>query len=159
MPEQSNQGENWPDLAGRLTEFGHEQAIRVYYEDTDFSGIVYHASFLRFIERGRSDFIRLLGIHHHEMDAGLEGDRVAFAVRHMDIDFLKPARIDDLLIVETRAHTIKGARMVVDQRVLCDGQLLFSAMVTLVIIDRKGRPRRMPETLMRSFQPITVCSS
>ncbi len=151
MPDQGTSQDTWPDLAGRLTDFGHEQAIRIYYEDTDFSGIVYHASFLRFIERGRSDFIRLLGVHHHEMDAGDEKDRVAFAVRRMEIDYLKPARIDDLLIVETRVEAIKGARMILDQRVLRDGLLLFKANVVVVIIDRQARPRRMPDSLRRRF--------
>lgn len=143
--------ETWPDLAGRLTEFGHQLAVRVYYEDTDFSGVVYHANFLKFIERGRSDFIRLLGVHHSELDEGNEEDRLAFAVRHMEIDFLKPAKIDDLLIVETRVDVIKGARMVLKQRVLCEGDVLFEAAVTIVTISRSGRPKRMPASLREAF--------
>ncbi len=150
MPDQ-NAGP-WPDLAGRKTEFGHVLPVRVYYEDTDFSGIVYHASFLRFIERGRSDYIRLLGIHHHELDEGSEDERVAFAVRHMEIDYLKPARIDDMLEVETRVSSIKGARMILDQRVMCNGEVLFTAMVTVVVISRDGRPRRMPAQLKAAFE-------
>ena len=75
--------------------------MRVYYEDTDFSGAVYHANYLKFCERGRSDCLRLLGIHHHEMH-GTERRRMGFVVRRMDCDFLRPARIDDVLEVETR---------------------------------------------------------
>lgn len=146
-----NDRTDWPDLSGRLTEFGHQLAVRVYYEDTDFSGIVYHASFIRFIERGRSDFIRLLGVHHAQLDDPENDERVAFAVRHMEIDFFKPGKIDDLLIVETEVEEIKGARMILKQQVLCEGVLLFAAKVTVVVINRDGRPRRIPKTLRDVF--------
>ena len=150
MPEHHEE-QDWPDLAGRLTDFGHHQMIRVYYEDTDFSGIVYHASYLRFIERGRSDYIRLLGVHHSELDAGIDGERLAMAVRHMDIDFLKSAHIDDILTVETRVGEIKGARMILDQRILRGEELLFTARVTVVVINREGRPRRLPVVMREAF--------
>ncbi|WP_316860640.1 tol-pal system-associated acyl-CoA thioesterase [uncultured Cohaesibacter sp.] len=150
MPEHHNETD-WPDLAGRLTEFGHRQMVRVYYEDTDFSGIVYHASYLRFIERGRSDHIRLLGIHHSEMDNPEKGERMALAVRHMDINFLKSAHIDDILAVETRVHAVKGARMILDQQILRDDEILFTARVTVVAINRDGKPRRIPEKIRQSF--------
>ena len=150
MPEQRGRGV-WPDLAGRLTDYGHEMAVRVYYEDTDFSGIVYHASFLRFIERGRSDYIRLLGVHHSELDKEGEHERLAFAVRHMDIHYLKPARIDDVLLIETRVDEVKGARMIIDQCIKCGDTILFTARVTVVMINREGRPRRIPERLRDAF--------
>ena len=150
MPEHHNL-ENWPDLAGRLTEFGHCQMVRVYYEDTDFSGIVYHASYIRFIERGRTDFIRLLGVEHSALDSGEDGERVALAVRHMDINYLKPAHIDDLLTIETRAKSAKGARMILDQRILRGEDVLFTAEVTVVVINRQGRPRRLPDNLRKIF--------
>lgn len=140
---------DWPDFDGRLTGFGHEKAVRVYYEDTDFSGIVYHASYIRFIERGRSDFIRLLGILHSDMDDEKDGESVAFAVRHMDIDYLKTAKIDDLLIVETRVEQLKGARLILDQRIKRANETLFVAKVTLVIINRDGKPRRMPAYMQK----------
>lgn len=140
---------DWPDFDGRMTDFGHEKAIRVYYEDTDFSGIVYHASYLRFIERGRSDFIRILGILHSEMDDESHGESVAFAVRHMDLDYLKTAKIDDLLVVETRVEQLKGARLILDQRIRRGQETLFTAKVTLVIINRDGKPRRMPANLQK----------
>ena len=150
MPDLQDQS-NWPDLAGRLTDFGHRQMIRVYYEDTDFSGIVYHASYLRFIERGRSDYIRLLGIHHSEMDSGDEGERVALAVRHMDLNYLRSAKIDDVLSVETRAAEMKGARMILDQQILRGDELLFTARVTVVVINRDGKPRRVPDKLRKAL--------
>ena len=146
MPEHRNEGD-WPDLAGRLTDFGHHQMIRVYYEDTDFSGIVYHASYLRFIERGRSDYIRLLGVQHSALDSGDDGERLALAVRHMDINYLRSAHIDDILTVETRVNTIKGARMILDQKILRGAELLFTAQVTVVAINRDGKPRRLPEKM------------
>ena len=84
----------WPDLAGRLDDGVHVLPVRVYYEDTDFTGIVYHGAFVRFFERGRSDFLRLAGIHHAQLKAGETGQSLAFAVRTMNMDFRKPATID-----------------------------------------------------------------
>ena len=89
--------EEWPHLAGRLEGGAHVLPVRVYYEDTDFSGVVYHASYLRFLERGRTDFLRLGGVDQSTLHAAGEG--VIFAVRRMTVDFLKPARMDDVLIV------------------------------------------------------------
>ncbi|TLP43025.1 MULTISPECIES: tol-pal system-associated acyl-CoA thioesterase [Cohaesibacter] len=150
MPEHHEQ-ENWPDLAGRLTDFGHRQVVRVYYEDTDFSGIVYHASYIRFIERGRSDYIRLLGIEHSKLDSDENGERVALAVRHMDINYLKSAHIDDMLTIETRVEAVKGARMILDQKILRDDEVIFTARVTVVVINREGRPRRLPDSMRKIF--------
>ncbi|PLW75221.1 tol-pal system-associated acyl-CoA thioesterase [Cohaesibacter celericrescens] len=146
-----NNEPEWSDLDGRMTEFGHQQKIRVYYEDTDFSGIVYHANYLKFIERGRSDFIRQLGVHHSALDSGESGERLALAVRHMDINFIKSARIDDILTVESRVGEVKGARIFMDQRILRGDDLLFTARVTVVVITRDGRPRRLPDTLRTAF--------
>ncbi len=109
--------ERWPDLAGRIEGKVHVLPIRVYYEDTDFSGAVYHANYLKFCERARSDCLRLLGIHHSELQ-GTAG----FVVRRMVCDFLKPALIDDLLEVETRFGEFGGARMELNQtREACRG--------------------------------------
>lgn len=137
----------WPDLAGRMEDQTHVLPVRVYYEDTDFSGVVYHASYLRFMERGRSDFLRLCGIHHSELDAGQAGERLAFAVRHMDIDFLKPARIDDVLEVRTRCAEARGARLVLEQEVRRGDEVLIAARVTAAVINAQGRPRRLPAEL------------
>ncbi|WP_029059403.1 tol-pal system-associated acyl-CoA thioesterase [Stappia stellulata] len=137
----------WPDLAGRLTPSGHVLPVRVYYEDTDFTGVVYHAAYLKFIERGRSDFLRLCGIHHADLSDGVHGEALAFAVRRMEIDFLGPARIDDALEVVTRLDGARGARLCLAQEVRRAGALLFSASVTVAVISFDGRPRRLPAAL------------
>ncbi|NMA98977.1 MAG: YbgC/FadM family acyl-CoA thioesterase, partial [Phyllobacteriaceae bacterium] len=95
-------------LAGELTEFGHRLVARVYYADTDFSGVVYHARYLEFFERGRSDFLRLAGVHHTELADGVHGEKLVWVVRRMEIDFKAPAKIDDVLTVETRTESVSG---------------------------------------------------
>jgi acyl-CoA thioester hydrolase len=95
--------------AGRFEDRTHFLPVRVYYEDTDFSGIVYHANYLRFFERGRSDFLRVAGVHHSEFAA--QADPMAFAVNKMEIEFHKPARIDDALVVESQFESFKGPRL------------------------------------------------
>jgi acyl-CoA thioester hydrolase len=137
----------WKDLAGRIEAGRHVLPVRVYYEDTDFSGAVYHANYLKFCERGRSDCLRLVGIHHHEMHWHETEGRMGFVVRRMVCDFLKPARIDDLLEVETRFREMGGARLELDQKVSRSGEILFSAQVTVVLVDAAGRPRRLPRDM------------
>jgi acyl-CoA thioester hydrolase len=140
------------ELAGYLERGLHRLPVRVYYEDTDFSGAVYHANYLKFCERGRSDCLRLLGIHHHEMHwHGTEG-RMGFVVRRMVCDFLKPARIDDLLNVETRLRDLGGARMEVEQKVLRQGEVLFAAEVKVVLVDASGRPKRFPKAMAEALK-------
>jgi acyl-CoA thioester hydrolase len=138
------------DLAGRLTETGHVLHQRVYFEDTDFSGLVYHARYLHFLERGRSDWLRLLGVHHWELAA--EG--LAFAVRRMEIDFLRSARIDDVLAVETRKGEIGGARIVLRQSIRRDDGLLVEALVTVALLGPEGRPRRLPPHVRAAFEAV-----
>ena len=134
-------------LAGRLTPDGHELFVRVYFEDTDFSGVVYHARYLHFLERGRSDFLRLKGIGHRALSAGDFGAPMAFAVRHMDIDFLRSARIDDVLLVSTVTRSLGGARILLDQTVSRDGETLLTAKVKVAVISPEGKPMRMPRTV------------
>ncbi|MEM7426465.1 MAG: tol-pal system-associated acyl-CoA thioesterase [Pseudomonadota bacterium] len=130
------------EIAGIIEDGVHRLTVRVYYEDTDFSGAVYHANYLKFCERGRSDCLRLLGIHHHELHWHQNGGSMGFVVRRMECDFLKPAGIDDLLTVESRFKAIRGARMELSQRVLRADDLLFSAEVTVALV-AGGRPVRM----------------
>ncbi len=106
---------SWPDLAGRIEGDTHVLPVRVYFEDTDFTGLVYHANFLKFCERGRSDFIRLLGIDHRSLESPVAGEPAAFVVRRVEIDYLRPARIDDVLEVVTRCAEIGGAKLVLSQ--------------------------------------------
>ena len=139
-------------LAGRLEPGLHVLAVRVYYEDTDFSGAVYHANYLKFCERGRSDCLRLLGIHHHEMHWHETEGRMGFVVRRMVCEFLRPARIDDLLEVETRFREMGGARMELDQRVRRGEETLFSAEVTVALVDAAGRPKRFPKAMAKALK-------
>jgi acyl-CoA thioester hydrolase len=122
----------------------HSLTVRVYYEDTDFSGVVYHASYLRFMERGRTELIRALGV---EQAALFDGDTpLAFAVRRMALDFLKPARMDDLLTIETTPRLARGATMELAQRVLRGAEVLVTAAVTVACVGG-GRARRIPAAL------------
>jgi len=138
---------NWPDLAGRLNGQFHELAVRVYYEDTDFTGIVYHGSYVRFFERGRSDLMRLAGIRHADLsENGSDGPRLAFAVRRLNLDFLKTATIDDLLVVRTKVRAYRGARIQLDQSIWRGETKLVGADVEVVVITEAGRPSRLPQS-------------
>lgn len=121
----------------------HLSTVRIYYEDTDFSGNVYHAAYLKFFERGRTEFLRDLGIHHFE----LAEQGIAFAVRSMEIDFIGAARIDDLLIVETQVVESTGVRLVLNQTILRDQIVLTKARVLVVAIKTSGGPARLPAEL------------
>jgi acyl-CoA thioester hydrolase len=122
----------------------HTMPIRVYYEDTDFSGVVYHASYLRFMERGRTEMLRDLGVHQAALHEGDEAP--AFVVRRMMIDWLKPARMDDLLTVETRVETVRGASLSLAQSILREGEVLVRAEVLIAFV-QKGRPARLEDAL------------
>ena len=123
--------------------------VRVYYEDTDFSGRVYHASYLRFLERGRTEWLRRRGFAHRDL---AESSGVMFAVRSLQIEFLAPAMIDDLLEVETSAATLRGASIIFHQRVMRADRELVTAEV-LVASLRDGRPARIPADLRLRLQP------
>jgi acyl-CoA thioester hydrolase len=138
--------ERWSDLAGRIEGQVHFLPIRVCYEDTDFSGAVYHANYLKFCERARSDCLRLLGIHHSEMHG-----TASFVVRRMVCDFLKPALIDNLLEVETRFVEFAGARMELTQTVMRADEKLFEAQVTVALVDGQGKPKRLPPEMTKTF--------
>ena len=122
----------------------HSLSLRVYYEDTDLAGIVYYANYLKFIERGRSEWVRALGIDQGALrrDTG-----IVFAVRHLEADYLRPAVFDDWLTVTTSVLPITGTRIVLDQAVLREGVTLFSAKVTLVPMGADGRAARLPADL------------
>lgn len=136
-------------LEGRIENGVHRLPVRVFYEDTDFSGYVYHANYLKFCERARSDLIRLVGIDQNSMFAG--EDRSAFVVRRMLCDFLRPAVFEDRLMVESTSKGFSGARFEVFQRVLRGDEVLFTADVMAVLIDGRGRPRRIPPDMAERF--------
>jgi acyl-CoA thioester hydrolase len=148
---------SWPDLAGRIVEEPggrrHILPVRVYFEDTDFSGLVYHASYLRWCERGRSDFLRLLGNDHRALITGAGGrEPAAFVVRRMRLEFLKPARIDEILEVWTRAREVGAASLTLDQIITRDGVPLFEAEVTVVLVGVSGKPLRISHAIRSAFQ-------
>jgi acyl-CoA thioester hydrolase len=138
-------------LSGEHTPFGHRLLARVYYADTDFSGVVYHARYLEFLERGRSDYLRLAGVRHTELLDGQRGEKIVWVVRRMEIDFVKPARMDDVLIIETRTEKISGARIFMAQEIRRDGELLIAAKVEAAIIGENGRPKRFPAEWIAAF--------
>lgn len=138
--------------AGRFDGRVHHLPVRVYYEDTDFSGIVYHANYLRFFERGRSDFLRVAGVHHNELAAAAEP--MAFAVNKMEIEFLKPARIDDALVVKTAFETMRGPRIFIAQTLEKAGEILVRAQVQVCCISLTGRPRKPPAMLLERLKPF-----
>ncbi len=146
----------WPDLAGRIVEDDtgrhHVLPVRVYFEDTDFSGLVYHASYVRWCERGRSDFLRLLGNDHHALFSGGDGkEAAAFVVRRMSLEYLKPARIDEVLEVTTRLAEMGAASLVLEQVITREGVRLFEASVTVVLVSVSGKPLRISQAIRRAF--------
>jgi acyl-CoA thioester hydrolase len=141
-------GENlWPDLAGRLEGGRHVLPVRVYFEDTDFSGVVYHTSYLRWCERGRSDFLRLKGLSHAALHAAEAGPSAAFAVRRLTAEYLKPARIDDVLEVETAVTSVTKASLIMTQTVARAGIALCKAEVQCVLVSASGAIQRLPPVL------------
>ena len=135
-------------LDGEIRDGRHVMPVRVYYEDTDFSGAVYHASYLRFMERGRTNYLRLLGVGHRVLfeEAQKEAPGFAFVVRSMQIEFLKPARMDDMLDVVTQPQEVKGASITLHQRVLRGAGLLVEAQVRVAFV-AGGRARPIPKAL------------
>jgi len=145
---EASPNQTWPHLAGAIRDGRHVLPVRIYYEDTDFSGIVYHASYLRFMERGRTDYLRLIGADHRALfeAASRETPGFAFVVRSMGIEFLKPARMDDVLEIVTEPDEVKGASVTLSQRVTRDGGVLVEARVRVAFVSG-GRARPIPAPL------------
>jgi acyl-CoA thioester hydrolase len=137
-------------VAGR-----HLLPMRVYYEDTDWSGVVYHASYLRFLERGRTEFLRAAGVDQSILHA--EGEGLTFAVRRMTIDYLRAARMDDVLLVETHTGEVRGASLVIAQRILRGDEVVVTADVRVAAI-AGGRPSRIPDRLRAILSPPDLAS-
>ncbi len=127
--------------------------VRVYFEDTDFSGLVYHGSYIRWCERGRSDFLRLVGNDHRALIDGSTGrEPAAFVVRRMSLEYLRPARIDEILEVTTRVKETAAATLTLDQRIGRDGVDIFTAEVMVVLISQSGKPMRLSAALRDALQ-------
>jgi acyl-CoA thioester hydrolase len=148
----SKDKKSWPDLAGRIEGDAHVLPVRVYFEDTDAAGVVYHANFLKFCERGRSDFIRLLGIDHQSLANPEQGEPAVFVVRRVEIDYFKPGRMDDLLEVVTTCAEIGSASLKLRQDVMRDGVKIVSALVTVVLVGSSGKPQRLGALVRHALQ-------
>jgi acyl-CoA thioester hydrolase len=146
----------WPDLAGRLVTVQgmreHVLPVRVYFEDTDAGGVAYHASYVRWCERGRTDFLRLLGSDARRMiDGTASVEPAAFVVRRMTFDFSRPARMDDALEVTTRVRELGGASVSLVQVVSRDGKRLCEADIVVVLVAVSGKPLRLSQSLRDAF--------
>jgi len=138
--------------AGRFDGRVHLLPVRIYYEDTDFTGVVYHANYLRFFERGRSDFLRVAGVHHSALLEGAEP--LGFAVNRITLEFLKAARIDDALLVETVFETMRGPRIFISQTLKRGADTLVTAEVQVCCISLTGKPRKPPAMLLERLKPF-----
>ncbi|HEY1613699.1 MAG TPA: YbgC/FadM family acyl-CoA thioesterase [Rhizomicrobium sp.] len=137
---------------GRFEGRVHLLPIRIYYEDTDLSGVVYHANYLRYMERGRSEFFRCAGITRLAM---LEGpEPFAWTLRKASLEYRKPARADDLLEVRTIATGLTGARMTADQMIFRGEELLTRGQVEACIMTLSGKPRRIPDDIRTKLLPL-----
>jgi acyl-CoA thioester hydrolase len=141
------------DLDGTILNGRHSMQVRVYYEDTDFTGIVYHASYLRFMERGRTDYLRLLGARQRTLfeETAQEAPGFHFVVRSMTIEFLKPARMDDVVEVVTAPAEVKGASITLQQQVVRGTETLVEAHVRVAFVSG-GRARRIPAALRTAMR-------
>ena len=139
---------------GRFDGKTHILPLRIYYEDTDLSGVVYHANYLRFMERGRSEYFRSAGIARLAM---LDAEEpTAWTLRKAALEYLRPARVDDLLEVHTICTGLSGARMEADQRIYSGGTLLTLGKVEACIITLSGKPRRIPEAIRKVLEPLVT---
>ena len=138
------------NLSGEIREKTHFFEVRVYYEDTDFTGIVYHANYLKFAERGRTNFLRLLGINHSELINSL--DPKYFVVYKMNSQFLGTSTIDDVLEVRSIFRGIDGVRLKIDQDIFKDEKKVFSANIEFALLDKNAKPKRFPEDIKSKIE-------
>jgi len=145
--------DRWPGLAGRIEGNRHILPVRVYFEDTDFTGVVYHGSYLRWCERGRSDWLRLQGVSHDSLSRATDARQaLAFVVRKLEMKFLLPARIDEVLEVVSQRSSWGGATLTLSQNIMRGEQTLMKASVQLAMISADGRPRRLPPEITATFE-------
>ncbi len=140
-----------PPIRGRFVGRAHLFPVRVYYEDTDLSGLVYHANYLRYLERARSDLLREVGI---DQRAAVEAGEGAYAIAAMDLRFVAPARLDDALTVESTTEAVTAARIVIHQTVRRQAAILVTARATAAFLSPAGRPRRQPAAWTVATRPL-----
>lgn len=141
---------NEASLGGFFRDGVHVLPIRVYFEDTDFSGVVYHANYLKYFERGRSDCLRLMGVSHRDLFSG--ENPIAWTITRMEIDFLKPASIDDALEVHTAYTKITGVRLFAGQLIKRDGEDLVRVGLEAACITPAGKPGRIPKAVRGAIE-------
>jgi acyl-CoA thioester hydrolase len=129
----------------------HWFAVRVYIEDTDLGGVVYYANYLKFLERARSDLLRVLGMDHRE---AIEKRVGVYAVVEVNIKYRKPAKLDDDLLIVSRLALLRGVSLAIDQKVLRGEELLAEATVTVAFLSAEGRPKRQPDEWLARFQTL-----
>lgn len=144
-------GEIVRPAGGQMRGKTHFFPVRVYFEDTDLTGIVYHANYLRFIERARSDMIAMAGADQRTAQEAGEG---AYVVADLSIRYRAPARLDDALTIVTRLETLRAASLVIHQRVMRGEEVLAEAMVTAAFVTPEGRPRRQPRAWLERFSGL-----
>jgi acyl-CoA thioester hydrolase len=144
---------NTSDLDGYLQDGRHHMKVRVYFEDTDFSGVVYHANYLRFMERARTNYLRLLGTDHRTLfeDTSSEAPGFTFVVRSMNIDFFKPSHMDDVLDIVTTSEEVKGASITLRQQCKRGDTLLVEAKVRVAFVSG-GKAQRIPPALRAAME-------
>lgn len=140
-----------PEASGHMADRRHIFPLRVYYEDTDAAGVVYYANYLRFAERARTEFLRGVGVRHRDF---LESDGVMLAVRRCEVDYVRPAILDDAIEVHTEVTDLGGASMWMAQTVRCGDADLARLKVRLACVTRDGRPARFPERLLEVVKPF-----
>ncbi len=134
----------------------HRHPVRIYFEDTDAGGVVYYANYLRFAERARTEMLRELGFESSRL---MEESAAVLAVRGVEADYRRPARLDDLLILETSLLALKGASLAFSQIVKRNGETLADMTITLACMSADGRPRRLPEALRGALSPKIASKS
>ncbi|MGH6615576.1 tol-pal system-associated acyl-CoA thioesterase [Sphingomonas sp.] len=143
-------------VSGRFDGIDHRFPIRVYFEDTDLSGVVYHANYLRFMERARSDMLRLVGVDQRGTHDAGEG---AYAITELAIRYKAPAKLDDALVVVSRVIKVRAASVDIQQRVMRGAEILTAAEVTAALVGASGRPRRQPKQWVEAFERLVWVQS
>ncbi|OFW87361.1 MAG: tol-pal system-associated acyl-CoA thioesterase [Alphaproteobacteria bacterium RIFCSPHIGHO2_12_FULL_45_9] len=126
----------------------HDFPVRVYYDDTDAGGVVYHANYLKFAERARTEYLRSLGFENTQIR---DEHGIIIVVKSLEAEYLSPSRLDDFLIVQTRLLSVKNTSFVMEQKTIRDGACVFSMNIVLVCVNEAGRPSKIPDAVKNSF--------
>jgi acyl-CoA thioester hydrolase len=139
------------DAFGRFEGKVHILPLRIYYEDTDLTGMVYHANYLRYMERGRSEYFHALGINLASLDGP---DPLGWTLRSAEIEYFRPARVGDLIEVHSTTASLTGVRVTANQSIYCNGELLTRGSVVACLTTLSGKPRRIPKEICDKLRPF-----